>query len=103
MSCDDCADTHALDGVETPCEECPRAAEAQGAPLYPENLAAWRLWQTGHRFGRGETTGGLQLEPLLHWAEAQGASLQDVEKALALEDHLWPKLKPKGSAGGNPH
>ncbi len=40
-------------------------------------------------------TGRLQLGPLLEWAEAQGDALEDVEAALAVEKHLWPRLKPK--------
>lgn len=88
MACDDCAAAY---GGDTPCERCEHAVNVP-----PAGREAWALWLACHQFGRDGSSGALQLGTLLRYAEARGATADDVELALEVEREVKPLQKGKG-------
>ncbi|WP_025322260.1 hypothetical protein [Deferrisoma camini] len=76
--------------MDPPCGGCP---SADPEPLHPANELVWHLWTLCHAHGRDGMTGRLMLGPLLDLARSCGAAMGEVERVLALETYLWPRLQ----------
>lgn len=87
MSCDECEEAYK---GEPPCDEC------EHEPLKGYNAMPWQIWVTCHRYGRDGMNGMLRLDSVLTLCDRLGASEEDMELVLSIENEVWPRIKPDG-------